>query len=93
MARKSRYDQLIAAIDQARKPAPLGPPPPRRMPSEATGAVYNANWTRAFEEDITNIRPGSWEGEWTGTVANSFGRNGQTVTVWYNRARQCWQYA
>ena len=93
MARKSRYDQLIDAIDLARKPAPLGPPPPKRMPTEIAAApVYNANWTKAFEEDITSIHPGAWKGEWKGTVANSFGRNQRTVDVWYNPTRQCWQY-
>jgi hypothetical protein len=94
MARKSRYNQLVAAIDQARKPAPLGPPPPKGgWPEAVTAPVYNANWTKAFEEDITGIHPnGAWKDEWKGTVVNSFGRNGQNVTVWYNRTRQCWEY-
>lgn len=94
MARKSSYDQLLAAIDKARRPAPLGPPPPRKMPDALTAEpVYNANWTRAFEEDITAIHAGSWKGEWTGTVHNSFGRNGRTMLVCYNPTRQAWQYA
>ncbi len=93
MARKSRYDQLIANIDRARRPTPLGPPAPRNMPKAVTAPVYNANWTRAFEENITNIHPnGTWKGEWKGTVVNSFGRNGRTMQVSYNPFRQCWEY-
>jgi hypothetical protein len=91
MARKSRYDQLLAAIDQARKPTPLDDPLPKRMPSEMVRSVYNANCTRSFEESITSIRPGSNQGQWRGTVVDSLGRRG-TVQVWWNSARQCWQY-
>jgi hypothetical protein len=92
MARKSRYDQLLAAIDRARKPAPLDDPLPKRMPSHMTRPVFNANWTRCFEEDITNIYPGPNQGQWRGTVVESLGRKG-TVQVWWNSTRQCWQYA
>src|SRR5579859_5308244 len=92
MARKSRYDQLIANIDRARRPTPLGPPAPRNMPKAVTAPVYNANYTRAFEEHVTSIHPGTWKGTWKGTVTNSLGRNGRTVNVWYNSTRQCWQY-
>lgn len=92
MARKSRYDQLLAAIDQARKPAPLDDPLPKQMPKEMTRAVYNANFTRCFEETISAIHPGANKGQWRGTVVDSLGRRG-TVQVWWNSTRQCWQYA
>lgn len=92
MARQSGYDQLLAAIDKARKPAPLDDPLPRRMPSHMNRRpVFNANGTRSFEEDITDIHPGAWKGEWEGTVRDSLGRNG-TVKVWYNPSLGCWQY-
>lgn len=92
MARKNRYERLVAAIDRARKPAPLDDPLPKRMPSQMVRPVYNTNFTRCFEESITNIRPGSNRGQWRGTVVDSLGRRG-TVQVWWNSARQCWQYA
>jgi hypothetical protein len=92
MTHKSHYNQLIAAIDQARKPTPLGPPTPRNMPRSLIAPVYNANWTRAFEENITDIHPGTRKGQWKGTVTNSLGRNGRTLKVWFNQTRRCWQY-
>lgn len=92
MGRMSSYDKLLKAIDEARRPAPLDDPLPRKMPAHMTRPVFNANCTRSFEEDITGIHPGPNKGQWHGTVEEGLGRRG-TVRVWWNSTRQCWQYA
>lgn len=79
--------------DRTRELAPLGTPLPANMPDSLVAPVWNRNLTRSFEEEITDICAGEGKDSWVGTVTESFGRNNQTVKVWWHASAVCWKYA
>jgi hypothetical protein len=54
-------------------------------------AVYNANHSKAWEEEITDIHHDS-SGNVVGVVEQSFGRSGKAMNVVQNLYHKTWQY-
>jgi hypothetical protein len=55
-------------------------------------AVYNANHTKGWEEEITDIHHDP-HGNVVGTVEQSFGRSGRTMKVVKNTYHKTWEYS
>jgi hypothetical protein len=56
-----------------------------------TAAVYNANHSKGWEEEITDIHRGPHRNV-VGTVEQSFGRSGKAMKVVKNLYYKTWEY-